>query len=350
MKAAIVAFVCAGFGGAGVVVAGCGGSDATSAPSDASTDSSATGDGTTGQDSASGDGGIADASDAGPPCAPPADPTKSSLCIRIAPEAIQFLANDPSLDGKGFMVVDVHDVANPDQPDGAPIPPLQQRILPGDGGADAGELDLSAAVPTIRFDGLSSTVYPRVVFVDARGSTKVGAGWWLGGYDFTNGFQKPALLTPVTLTPGVGTTITIDLTALRRLHVTLTRSATPIGNAMGPASVVATPDLVPVAGSKLFGVGANPCAKVNGALTAEVNGFVLGKGPYYALAQLDDFGTGGFFAPGSLISLEIADGGVRNPASSQLTYAANAYVVAHTVDLDLTVPKPDAGVDTVVCP
>ncbi len=345
MRRALFALVCLGTGAAGVAVQACGGDDTVIAGG---------GDG-------SADGSLADvqagdvlttdsAVDSGVPCAPPTDSTKSSLCINVSPEAIQFLAN-ADFDGKGFMVIDVHDVANPDAPDGAPLPALHTATFPSlDAGPDAGEFDLATPVPTVRFDGLPATVYPRVVFVDARGTFKPQAGWWLGGYDLTNGLGQTALLKPIALTAGQGTTITIDLSALRRLHITITRSATPVGNAMGPASVVAVPDQMPGMNTKILGLAFNPCANVSGTRAAEVNGFVLGKGPYYAFAQLDDYDAGGFLRPGTLTSVVAIDGGIQNPAGSQLNYAANAYVVSQTVDLVTAVPKPDAGTDTIVCP
>ncbi len=169
-------------------------------------------------------------------CAPPTDVTKAALCIIVSPEAIAFVAADPSFDGKGLLAVDVHDTANPDGPDGGSLPALQGMTFPS-GDAGGAETDLSSPLPQVRFDGLPpGVVYPRVVFVDSRNTDKVGAGWWLGGYDLANCLKKPTLLSSVTLAPGVATTITIELTALRALGVTLTRSVTPIGNAEGPPS------------------------------------------------------------------------------------------------------------------
>jgi hypothetical protein len=326
----------------------CGGEEGGAPPADASADVTAA-DGTSGQDGSSEEASdAAPPPDAGPPCAPPTDPTKSALCLVFAPEAITFLA-DPSFDGKGFMGIDVHDAPNPDAPDGAPLPSLQNTVLPG---PDAGELDLSSPVPIVRFDGLpATTVYPRAIFVDSRGATKPAPGWWLGGYDLSKGIAGTALLNPVALTAGEGKTVTIDLVALRRLSVTLSRTATPIGNAMGPAAIAAMPDQVPAKGEPIFGFGTNPCASVAGASTATVEGFVYGKGPYFVLAQVDDFADGGLLPPGALTSLALGDaGGVVNPPSSQITYDPKAYGIDHAVTLDLVIPRPDAGPDTVACP
>jgi len=345
MKRIFIAFICAGFGAAVGTVEACGG-DATDTPlfTDAASDTPPVPD-----SDVPGDGGDGAVVDAGIPCAPPSDLKKSSLCIVVAPEAIQFLNGDPDFDGKGFGAIEVQSGPNPDLPDGGSVPPLAQSIF---GTGDAGELDLATPIPMTRFEGLPTTVYPRVVFVDLKTPGKQpGAGWWIGGYDLSKGFVQPQLLLPVTLQPGQGTTVTVDLIALRKWNVTVTRSATPIGNAMGKVDVLAMTDPVPSSASALYGVASNPCANVSGAKKAVAGGFVLGKGPYYAVALLDDFGGGGFLAPGSLTSLEVKDGGgLENPPSALMTYPATAYLIARTVDLDLTVPKPNPSVDTVVCP
>jgi hypothetical protein len=325
----------------GALAQACGG---TSSSTDFDAGDGASADGTSGDassDSASGDGGA--------PCAPPADPTKASLCITATAEAIQFIASDPNLDGKGLLAFDVYDTATPDS-DGGASPPLSYKFFPADAGA--GEFDLATPIPAVRFDGLPpGAVYPRVLFIDSRTVNAVGAGWWLGNYDLSSGIAKGTALAPVTLTAGAGTSVAITLTALRRLHVVITRSVTPVGNAQGPASVVAIADNAPHAGTKVYGIGSNPCAKLTGNLSAEVNGFVFGQGPYWGVAVVDDFGVGGGgLPPGSMTSLAFADGGISSPPGTQLTYAANAYLVTQTLDLDLALPRVDGGADTVSCP
>jgi hypothetical protein len=340
MKRWILGVVCAAIGGTGAITQACGGESATIGDTDASTDASTS------------DGATVDAEmDAAPTCPPPSDPTKASLCISATPETIAFVPNDPNLDGKGILAIDVYSMATPDTDGGASAPLASQLFPSQDAGAGA-EFDLSTPIPMVRFEVAPGTVYPRVVFVDSRTFNAVGAGWWLGNYDLSNGLVKNTPLQPVTLTAGAGTSVAISLTALRRFHVVLTRSATPTGNGQGPATVVAIPDSVPHAGTTVYGIATNPCAKLTGNLSAEANGFVFGKGPYYGVAVLDDFGIGGGgLAPGSLTSLAFADGGVTSPPGTQLTYAPNAYLVTQTLDLDLALPKPpDAGVDPVSCP
>jgi hypothetical protein len=356
-----VATVCAA---GSLAVQACGGNAVSMAALDGSTDapnvSDATSEATTPTPEAAPDapadaaapvdtGGPADAA---APCAPPSDSTKAALCIAFTHDALSFLASDPSFDGKGLLAVDVHDTPNPDAPDGGSLPALTGAVFPPTDGGDAGEVDLSSPLPTVRFDGLPATVvYPRAVFLDSRSTQKVGPGWWLGGYDLTGGLRTPSLLRPVTLSAGVASTVTINLTALRALGVTLTRSATPIGNAQGPATVIVTQTPTPMDASTFFGIATAPCANLADA-AAVANGFVFGSGPYYAVGFLDDFSAdaASLLSPGSLTSLSYVDGALTSPPSAQLQYAAAAYVVQQTLDLDLVIPLPDAGPDPVTCP
>jgi hypothetical protein len=346
------------------VAAGCGGSSADLTSPDGAVDG-AGGGSSSGSDaavdatapppeaSAEGSADAAPETDAAMTCAPPTDATKAALCIIVSPEAIAFVATDPSFDGKGLLAVDVHDTANPDGPDGGSLPALQGTTFPS-ADAGGGEIDLSSPLPQVRFDGLPpGIVYPRAIFVDSRDTHKVGAGWWLGGYDLANGLKKPALLRSVTLAPGVGTAVTIDLTALRALGVTLTRSVPPVGNAQGPAVVVVTADSTPSDASALFGAANAPCANLAATDAAAVaNGFVFGLGPYYAFGVLDDFAADASLSlpPGALSSVAMIDGAIASPPSARLQYAPGAYVVQKTLDLDHVVPMPDAGVDPVSCP
>jgi hypothetical protein len=302
------------------------------------------GEGSTPQDGGAPEGGVA-------PCPPPADPSKASLCLMLAPEDIAF-TGDPRFDGKGWVGVQVFDSAFPDSPDGGSKPALATAVLPA-GAPDAGTIDLSQGVPMVPFDGLPDTVYVRAIFIDNPAPTgAIAAGTWIAGYDLSNGIQNKLPLYAQTLTRGSGTSITLHLVALRELIVTMNRSVAPAGNGEGPATFAATPDQVPTASSKLFGLGNSACARVDGTNQAQVSGFVVGKGPYYVLGALDDFGLadgGGGIPPGSLVSLELAGGGYQIPAANLLTYPANAYRVSQTISLGLVVPGAPAN-DTVSCP
>jgi hypothetical protein len=353
----------ASLGAAGLLAVACGGSALTMTQPDGSTDGASGGidalpDTTMPSPEAGADATpTTDAGamgDAAPPCAPPSDPTKAAICITLTHDALSFLAADPSFDGKGLLAIDVHDTANPDAPDGASLPALTGEVFPSPDAGDGGEIDLASPLPFVRFDGLpAGIVYPRAIFVDSRDTQKLGAGWWLGGYDLTGGLRTPVLLHPVTLSAGAGSTVTINLTALRALGVTLTRSVAPIGNGQGPATVIVTPTAMPTDASALFGLATAPCANLAAAdATATANGFVFGSGPYYAVGVLDDFTADAAPAlpPGALTSLSLVDGSVTSPPSARLQYAAGAYSVQQALDLDLVVPLPDAGVDPVSCP
>jgi hypothetical protein len=233
------------------------------------------------------------------------------------------------------------------------MPALQGTTFPS-ADSGGGEIDLASPLPFVRFDGLpAGLIYPRVIFIDSRDTQKVGAGWWLGGYDLEGGLKSANELRPVSLQAGTATTVTIGLTALRAFSVTLTRSAAPTGNAQGPAFVVVTPDELPGDASALFGIATAPCANLAAAdAAAAVNGFVLGPGPYYSAAVLDDFANDASLSlpPGALTSLAFVDGGLTNSPAARLQYAASAYAVVQTLDLDLGLPFPDAGADLVTCP
>ena len=294
------------------------------------------------------------ASDAGEACAPPIDPAKSAICLTLSPEAIAFMS-DPALDGKGYLVAQAFGVAVPDLGDGGSVAALATVVLPGgDAGVDAGPVDLSHSLPVVRFDGLPQTAFVRAIFVDDPGpAAGLHAGDWLAGYDMSAGIYKGVPLAPQALTAGEGTAVTLNLVALRKMTITLGRTAALEGNGQGPATVLAASQQNLGAGAHLFGLGTAPCANVSGTLTADVAGFVFGQGPYFVTGVLDDFGAsdgGAFFAAGSLSSLEVtADGGAQIPAANALSYAPTAYAVTKTIALGFVGPG-DAGTDGVTCP
>jgi len=358
----LLTLVCVGCFGCGLALSACGGATASSITGSGN-DSGAEGgggdtgtgpDGTSGGDATQG----GDASDAGssgetgPACAPPTDPTKSALCLTVIPEDIAF-TSDPKFDGKGWLVAQVFDTSLPGLPDGGELPAIASLELPA-GGPDAGPaVDLSQPVPVLRFDGLPATVYARAIFVDDPAPTPVvGASTWLAGYDLSKGLLNQTPLVAQSLPAGTGTSVSLHLAALREMSVTLDRTVTPAGNGEGPATVIATPDQAPSSNSSLFGLANNPCVRVDGTNTGLVTGFVIGKGPYYVIGVLDDFGTGDAgvsLPPGALVSVVPTDAGLQIPASDQMTYAANAYRVSQTIALDLVLPGAPKT-DTVSCP
>jgi hypothetical protein len=342
-----------------VTVVACGGSVAPplgqAADSGAGADTGTTPDAGPGNDATlppPGDANILPSEDAPTPtvdagaCAPPSDPTKGALCITISPEAIAF-TSDPNFDGKGPLVAQVFGTNLPDLPDGGSVVALATGTTT--------QVDLSQPVPVIRFDNLApGTVYPRAVFADpVMPTSNLAAGFWLGGYDLSGGIKDQTPVLPTTVSAGSGTAITMNLMAVRGLTIGMTLGTTPAGNGEGPAVFIVTPAQAPGAGAALFGLGKSPCARVDGNATAQVSGFVIGKGPYYVAAVLDDFGLGDggiSLPPGSLASLTLtSQGGAEIPVADALMYAANAYTITSTVSLSLLV-SGDAGTDTVTCP
>jgi hypothetical protein len=357
------------FLGGSALATACGGTEATlscggDAGSDATSDAVAlTPEGGAAAEAATGDAGAgpADAAppddassvEAGPACGPPGNPAQAALCLHIQPEAIAF-TSDPKFDGKGFLVAQVFDTANPDLADGGTVPALASALLPS-GAPSAGSLDLSQGVPTIRFDGLPTHVFVRAIFVDDPAPhPNFGASSWIAGYDLSAGIRDNLPLLPRDIPAGTGTDLSLYLFAFREMTITVNRTATPAGNGQGPATAVAIANQVPATGSAVFGIGRNACARVDGANTAELAGAVIGQGPYYVTAALDDFGAahdaGIGLPPGSLVSLEPADGGgYAIPSANLLSYPANAYRVSHTITLNMTVPGAPAT-DPVTCP
>ncbi len=341
-------------GGLAAWLSSCGGDDTVRVqPTDASTSDSSAGDSTTieaagGDAGEPGDAKSPTGGDAGS-CAPPSDPTKAALCLTVSPESVQFLPSLPSFDGKGVLLVAIQGAA---MPDGGPTvaPPV---VLPDpDAGVDAGLVDLSKPIPTVRIDGIpATTVYPQVLFIDDPGAgikTPV-PGWWLGNYDFTNGLQG-APLKPITLQAGQSATVAIELRALRALSLQVTTAVTPAGNGQGPMQVLVIEgnSVAPDSGARAWGFGSTPCIDCVADGGGRVLAFFIGQGPYYTVPVLDDFGLGGSFPPGAMTSLD-PDAGLTVPAANQFT-AGNAYVYSQSVQLNYVAPPPDGGVDEASCP
>ncbi len=341
--------------GAGTTwLSACGGSDAgIPHGGDASTDSGG-GDATVidapaTEDGRGGDDMLDAAGRVGGPCAPPSDPTKAALCVTLTAETVEFLPNVPAFDGKGVLLVAVQASANPD---GGPTLG-SPAILPDlDAGGDAGLVDLSQPLPSVRIDGLPpTTVYPQALFIDDPGAgiKTPKAGWWLGGYDLSNGLQNAALQ-PVTLQAGTSTIVRIGLRALRALALQVSTAVAPAGNGQGPLQVLVIEgnSVAPEAGARAWGFGTAACADCVADGGAKAIAFFIGSGPYYTVPVLDDFGLGGSFPPGAMTSLDV-EAGLVVPAANQFR-AGNAYVFSQAVQLNYVNQAPDGAVDDASCP
>jgi hypothetical protein len=342
--------------------AACGGSTTNNIGDDASSDGAAdvttqdTGPGTDASDSGPASDGASDGNSdgGGPACAAPMDPSQGAVCITITPETIQFLQNDPRFDGKGIMVVALYSSATPPN-DGGGVVGSPTLLPPQDGGSPDGgivQMDLSQAVPVVRFDGVPpGTVYARAVFLDdvTVKPVNLAPGWWLGGYDLSGGLLA-APLVPVTVTAGVGTAVAMDLRAVRGLGVDLTTSVPPLGNGQGPFQMLLMDraNIGPDAGDLIFGLGQAPCADVLADGGAQVFGLFVGGGPLWILPELNDFGLMGNFPPGTMTSVDFDAGGLYIPQANEIE-AGTAYLVAQPITVNYVVPG-EAGVDTVTCP
>lgn len=280
------------------------------------------------------DGGADSDAEASDPCAPPEEPSKAALCLVIEPEAIDFLAEDERFDGKGVLQVDVFDTSLP----GVSEAPLVAVKLPEPPTKLAGLAELVAK--PIRFELAPGIVHPRVLFVDdmAAVSATPGPGVWLGGYDVLKTGIKEALpLLPVALEAGKAHEVRIHLVALRQLKVTVSRGgANPRGDAQGPLWLGAFDSADLSKSVKTFGLGSKECADLK-AGPAIADGAIVGKGPYWAVAVLDDFGVGGTQPAGAMVSLP-----------TQLNYLPGAYRVEASLTMATTLAN-GSGDDNVRC-
>ena len=293
-----------------------------------------------------------------PPCPEPSDPNKAALCLAIEPETISFVADDERLDGKGILYVALYDRPNPAESD-PPLVPLY--VAPGQPATGYATETLAELTKTpIRFDNLPETIYARVFFaddVDNVGVLDIFPGLWVGGMDMSNGFVDDAPLLPIQLEKGEGKTVKLPLLALRELKVAVGRSANPVGNGQGPLSVIAVDSQevnLPQPNFKIYGLATADCVDLSGSNEVTIEGIVAGKGPYWLVGALNDFG-GSDLPPGTLVSLQLALP-PKVPDANKLTYPADAYTVSHSISLNFVVPEglgggyPDPSEDTVSCP
>jgi hypothetical protein len=72
-----------------------------------------------------------------------------------------------------------------------------------------------------------------------------------------------------------------------------------------------------------------------------LTGFVVGTGPYYAAAAMNDLGLPGDFPPGTLASITVNGNKISIP--QMLTYAATDYAPLVNLDLGYVVPFNEDG-------
>lgn len=287
--------------------------------------------------------------DASPPdpCPPPADPKKAAICLVIEPENIDFIQGDPRFDGEGILHVAVFDKERPGL-----TAPLRDETLPTQGAVPVtGKLDSLTDEP-VRFEMEPGTVYPRVLFLDdleAFGADTLKPGIWLGGFDFLNtGLVETAPLRAVELEAGKGHQIAVTLSALRRMQITISRGdVTPMGDGQGALSVIALDSPALDGKAKSFGVAHQSCADLMNAKMVTVEGVVMGAGPYWVTAVLDDFGQTGSPPPGALVSFDWQT--VQIPADDELSYEPRAYQVTKSIEMTAVMPSVGILDDQVSC-
>ncbi len=373
--AAAAAAACGSTEGDGLVSDGTGGSAGSSGGSGGSAGSMATGGssgtggggagapgtgGTSGSGGAPATGGSAGGggspgtgggagTDAGPPCAPPADPSGGALCLSFRPERMQLEAS-PDLDGQGVLVVEIFDTPIPDPDMGPMVAPIDAQLFPAqtsDGGLTTTSID---TLPMMRFERLPSTVYVRAIFVDnpiAFAASRLLWGTWIGGVPLGGGFSDADTpLDAVSLPAGQGTSLRLPMMALRRLTVnaTLAPGTVPLDDGEGPVSWVTYDTNAPSDMTPAYGIGVAACRAIGVARLARVTGFVIGPGPHFISAGLNDYGTDFDPNPGSIFSLDLSGATPVLPAANSVTLAADQYSATASVALNFVEPlNVDAG-------
>jgi hypothetical protein len=284
------------------------------------------------------DGGAGGAGGAagGATCVPPTDPTKAALCLDFDPELVE-LGTTQNDDGVGRLLIQIFDTNNPVF---GVTEPLVQVTRSG---------QLVTSLASERFDGLPSRVFVRTALVDRADAAVYieyggkAPGTWLGGYDFRDGDSDTLRLEGIELTPGAGTSVTQALTVLRSLTVTVSTSATPAHDGIGPAVFFPLQSNVVLFGiTPSYGIGWNECADVSDGTTTDIEGYVIGPGDFYLLTVLDDLMTpeedfDGFMlsAPALASPLILGDG-------QKVTFGPTQYSASTELDLNLVAPV-DSG-------
>jgi hypothetical protein len=334
----------AGSGGgseSGGTSAGGKGASGAAAGAQGGTGTGGTSPGTGGSAGATASGGSAGSSGAAG-CLPPANKMQTAVCVTLLPETITP-EPDPELDEKGVLAIQIFDTPNPPAKDASKVA-LAERIVP----ANPGTAEVALAdVKTERLVAtLPSVVYVRALFIDnpslLEAGGRFGYGAWIGGFDVTDGFQDKEPVLPVKLTLGAANAIDLPLVALRKLTVNVRRSVQPVGDGEGPLTAVVVARQDPTMKPPPFGLAHEPCADLSGGGRVTLTGFVIGTGPYWAAAAMNDLGLTGEFPPGTLASLDVNGSKITIP--QKLEYAATDYAPLVNLDLSYVVPYDlDAG-------
>jgi hypothetical protein len=280
-------------------------------------------------------------------CTAAPDATHAAVCVSAHPEAIDYSTTDPSFDGKGVLWVAAYQ-----SPLATPASLLKETYV----GSAKAPVDLRA-LQAVRLDGIApGTVYLRVVMFDGTfaPAEPPSAGWWVGGYDLKGGIENAPLL-PVTTKAGAASKLDIDLVLLRKLTVTVRREQVvlPVGDGRGPLRAIASPtdSLDTQTSIPYFGEAGAKCGDLSSAAnSAALSGYVVGKGPYWIFAVLDDFGVGGLGPDGSLVSIAgTTPTAILLPQENVTDYAPRSPTVSVSVMLNTGVPRKSITPDATTC-
>ncbi len=269
------------------------------------------------------------------PCVGPEVATSSVLCLKLAPEAMDFDEQVIERDGRGVLIVEIFGGSDPET---ATV--LATRRVPDPTQHGIEELGISE-LPALRIDGLPSKVYLGLRFADhpaGLSSPRLRGGLFVNG-DFSRGVPRSRQLTEVTLSEGSTTTVTEPLTALRDLSVVLTRTVTPLDNGQGPATALLFDAPTVVEGMGQAGTARGECVDLSGTEPVQIKGFTVGSGSRYLIAMLDDFDTGApGLVPGTLLSFPPSTPPITLPPSAKLEVGPRQYAVTAAVELGQLIP------------
>lgn len=282
------------------------------------------------------------------PCPPPVDPNKAALCIKLEPEAIDFVAGNERFDGRGVLHVAIFDKAQPSLTD----PPLDDETLPSQAATPVTKPLPELVAEPLRFELSPGTVYARSIFVDdlaALGAPKLKPGLWLGGFDLdAKGLGEDAPLVPIELEAGKGRLVEFELRALRQMEITVARGeVAPVGNGEGPLLVLALNAQKLDNESRAFGIATEDCVDLMNTKTVTVEGVVIGQGPYWLTAVLNDFGQAGSWPEGALVSFDWQK--LQIAGENELAYEPNAYKIQKSIEMTAVMPLMGGLDDEVSC-
>lgn len=278
-------------------------------------------------------------------CPPPADPAHAAICLALSAEPIDLDA-DPRFTGRGTLRVAAYATPTPE-----PASLLGEVVL----GAGA-PVDLRKLPPVVLGDLPPGDVHLEVRFSEGTATELATprAGDWIAGYDLAGG-AVGARLDPVTLAAGQARPLRRTLQMLRELVVRAHRTpgVSPVGDGKGPLRAVASaaPELDTKKGIRLFGEAEASCVDLSGGASAVARGWVVGPGPYWVFALLDDFGEGGLGPQGSLLSIAgTTPTAILLPQENKLEPGATAPAVTLEVELGTAAPPSGGLADGTTCP